>query len=463
MMRAFAPAECPSGDFMTPAPDDHLDLLDQLIQRARKAGADQADALLYEGVSISHSQRLGKIEKLERSEGYDLGLRVLIGKRQAIVSSNDRSAPALAALVERALAMAKVVPEDEFIGLAEPDEVARGWPALDQLDPDEPAAEQLIERAKSAEEAARAVPGITNSEGAEASWGTSRIALAASNGFRGGYAGSSHGVSVSVVAGTGDGMERDYDFSSAVYGADLEDAAAVGKRAGERAVQRLGGRKPSTCKVPVVYDPRVASSLLGHLTGAISGPSVARKTSFLKDRLGQRIFAAGVTVTDDPHRRRGFRSKPFDAEGLPNAKRALIDDGVLTTWILDLRSARQLGLRSTGHAARGTSGPPSPSATNLYMEPGRLSPGDLIADIKSGLYVTELIGMGVNGVTGDYSRGASGFWIEDGAIAYPVNEITIAGNLKDMFLNLTPADDLVFRSTVNAPTIRVEGLTVAGS
>ena len=445
------------------ATDDHLDLLDQLIQRARKAGADQADALLYQGISISHAQRLGKIEKLERSEGYDLGLRVLIGKRQAIVSSNDQTAPALAALVERAIAMAKVVPEDEFIGLAEPGEIARNWPTLDQLDPVEPPTERLIELAKAAEEAARSVAGITNSEGAEASWGTSRIALAASNGFRGGYAGSSHGVSVSVVAGTGDGMERDYDYSSAVYGEDLEDPSVVGQRAGEKAVKRLGGRKPATCRVPVVYDPRISAGLLGHLAGAISGPSVARKTSFLKDKLGQRIFAAGVKVTDDPHRPRGFRSKPFDGEGLPNARRAFIDDGVLTSWVLDLRSARQLGLRSTGHASRGTSGPPGPATTNLYMEPGTLSPQELIADIKSGLYVTELIGMGVNGVTGDYSRGASGFWIENGEIAYPVNEITIAGNLKDMFLNLTPANDLVFRSSINAPTIRVEGLTIAGS
>ena len=447
---------------MTPT-DDTLDLLDQLIARARKAGADAADAVMFEGISISHAQRLGKIEKLERSEGYDLGLRVLIGRRQAIVSSNDRSAAALDSLVERAIAMAGVVPEDEFCGLAEPGQIATAWPTLDQFDPDEPTTERLIALAKSAEEAARAVPGITNSEGAEASWGRNRVVLAASNGFRGSYAGSSHGVSVSVLAGTGDGMERDYDYSSAVYGADLEDAALVGRRAGERAVKRLGARKAATCKVPVVYDPRVASSLLGHLSGAISGPSVARKTSFLKDKLGQRIFPAGITVTDDPHRRRGFRSKPFDAEGLPNARRALIDDGVLTTWILDLRSSRQLGLASTGHAVRGTSSPPSPAPSNLYLEPGTLSPKDLMADIKSGLYVTELIGMGVNGVTGDYSRGATGFWIENGELAYPVSEITIAGNLKDMFLSLVPADDLVFRASINAPTLRVEGLTIAGS
>jgi PmbA protein len=443
--------------------DTTLDLLDQLLAKARRAGADQADAVLFEGISISHAQRLGKIEKLERSEGYDLGLRVLIGRRQAIVSSNDRSPAALEALVERAIAMAGAVPEDEFCGIADAGQIATSWPVLDQFDPEEPSTERLIELAKAAEEAARAVPGITNSEGAEAGWGRSRIALAASNGFRGGYAGSSHSVSVSVLAGKDDGMERDYDYSSAVYGADLEDAALVGRRAGERTVKRLGARKPATCKVPVIYDPRVSSSLFGHLSGAISGASVARKTSFLKDKLGQRIFAAGITVTDDPHRRRGFRSKPFDAEGLPNARRAFIDDGVLTTWILDLRSARQLGLASTGHASRGTSGPPSPAPTNLYLEPGTLTPTELMADIKAGLYVTELIGSSVSGVTGDYSRGASGFWIENGELAYPVSEITIAGNLKDMYLQLTPANDLEFRASINAPTVRVEGMTLAGS
>jgi PmbA protein len=445
------------------ATDTTLDLLDQLIARALKSGADRADAVMYEGISISHAQRLGEIEKLERSEGYDLGLRVLIGRRQAIVSTNDRSPAALDSLVERVVAMAGAVPEDEFCGLAEPEQIAKSWPALDQFDPHEPTTERLIELARTAEDAARAVPGITNSEGAEAGWGRNRVVIAASNGFRGAYEGSSHSVSVSVLAGTGDGMERDYDYSSAVYGADLEDAALVGRRAGERTIRRLGARKPATCKVPVIYDPRVAASLLGHLSGAISGASVARKTSFLKDKLGQRVFAAGVTVTDDPHRPRGFRSKPFDAEGLPNARRALIDDGVLTSWILDLRSGRQLGLASTGHAARGTSGPPSPAPTNLYLEAGAVSPATLIADIKSGLYVTELIGMGVSGVTGDYSRGATGFWIENGEIAWPVNEITIAGNLKEMFLELTPADDLVFRAGTNAPTLRVEGMTVAGS
>ena len=447
---------------MTPT-DQALDLLTDLIARAKRAGADQADGVLFEGISISHAQRLGEIEKLERSEGYDLGLRVLIGKRQAIVSSNDRTASALDLLVERAVAMARVVPEDEFCGIADPGEIARSWPELDMVDPDEPAASVLIDRAARAEAPARAVAGVTNSNGAEASWSYSRVALAASNGFAGGYAGSGHGVSVSVIAGTGDGMEGEYDYSSAVYGADLDDPDRVGQRAGERAVRRIGARKMPTAKVPVVYDPRVASGLVGHLAGAISGPSIARKTSFLKDKLGQILFPAAINIIDDPHRPRGHRSKPFDGEGIANQRRALIEDGVLTTWLLDLRSARQLGLKTTGHASRGTSGPPGPSTTNLYLAAGSVTPEALIADIESGLYVTSLMGQGVNGVTGDYSRGAAGFWIEKGKIAFPVNEITIAGNLIDMFRNLTAANDLEFRGGVNAPTLRVDGMTVAGA
>jgi PmbA protein len=440
-----------------------IDLLHDLIGRALRQGADAADAVMFEGLSLSHARRLGKTEKLERSESRDLGLRVLIGKRQAMVSSSDRSPKMLSELVERTIAMARAVPEDPFIGLAEPGEVAQDWPALDTLDPDEPSAETLIERARAAEEAALAVEGITNSEGAEAGWGRSRIALVASNGFAGGYAGSHHGVSVSVIGGSGSKMERDYDFASAVYAADLRDPAEIGKSAGERTVRRLGARKMPTCRCPVVFDPRVARSLISHLLGAISGPSIARGTSFLKDKLGTPVFPEAVTITEDPHRRRGHRSKPFDAEGLPNRRRALIDKGVLTTWLLDLRSARQLGLKSTGHAARGTASPPSPAATNIWIEPGAATPAELIAGIQSGFYVTELMGMGVNGITGDYSRGAAGFWIENGQIAFPVSEMTVAGNLKEMFARLVAANDLEFRTGADAPTLRIDDLTVAGA
>ncbi|MGE5268103.1 MAG: TldD/PmbA family protein [Thiohalocapsa sp.] len=440
-----------------------IDLLQDLVARARKAGADAADAVMFEGISLSHARRLGKTEKLERSENQDLGLRVLVGRQQAIVSSSDRSPKMLAELVERTVAMARAVPEDPYCGIADPAEITHQWPQLDMLDPAEPSAEDLIERARAAEEAAMAVSGVTNSEGAEAGWGRSRIALVASNGFAGGYAGSHCGVSVAVIGGSGMQMERDYDFASAVYAADLRDPAEVGKSAGERTVNRLGARKMATCRCPVVFDPRVARSFLSHLLGAIAGPSIARGTSFLKDKLGKRIFPEAITITEDPHRQRGHRSKPFDAEGLPNQRRALIDKGMLTTWLLDLRSARQLGMKSTGHAARGTASPPGPAATNLWLEPGTLSPAELMADIKSGFYVTELMGMGVNGITGDYSRGAAGFWIENGQLAFPVSEMTVAGNLNAMFAQLAAANDLEFKTGADAPTLRIDDLTVAGA
>jgi PmbA protein len=443
----------------------HPETLQALVAAARKAGADAADALLVSAASLSVSRRLGKIEQLERSEGFDLGLRVFVGQggqlRQAIVSSTDPSPRGFAALAERAVAMAKAVPEDPFAGLPDaPDGLVAV--DLDLADAAEPSAEQLIARAAAAEEAALAVAGVNNSEGAEAGYGRYTIALAASNGFAGQYVRTSHSISATALAGQGTGMERDYDYSSAVHLADLEDAAAIGRRAGEKAVARLNPTRPKTARLPVVYDPRVASSLLGHLVGAINGAAVARGTSFLRDKLGQRVMAAGLSLIDDPTRRRGLRSRPFDGEGMKGIRRAIVEDGVLTTWILDWRSARQLGMASTGHASRGTSGPPSPSPTNLYLAPGTMTPAALMADIREGLYVTELIGMGVNGVTGDYSRGAAGFMIRDGALAEPVSEVTIAGNVKDMLLNMTAADDLVFRRGTDSPTVRVEGLTLAG-
>jgi PmbA protein len=443
-------------------PVAELDLLSDLIAAARRAGADAADALHVESAAVSVAQRLGKPEKLEREESRDLGLRVFVGRRQAVVSTTDLGRAALDALVERAIAMARTVPEDPHCWLADPGELARELPELDIADPVEPSAEQLTERAAAAEDAARAVPGVTNSEGGEASWSRSRVLLAASNGFSGSYGVTRHGVSASVLAGSGTEMERDYDFSSAIHAADLEDPAVVGRRAGERAVKRLNPRKAATMRAPVVYDPRVAGGMLGHLASAINGSGIARGTSFLKDRLGQSIFPKSVTVIDDPHRRRGLRSKPFDGEGVANRRRALIEDGVLTTWILDLRSARQLGLSSTGHASRGTGGPPGPSPTNLWLEPGPVTQAELIEDILEGLYVTELIGFGVNGITGDYSRGAAGFRIENGEITHPVSEVTVAGNLIEMFRSISAASDLTFRTGMDAPTLRIEGMTIAG-
>ncbi len=440
-----------------------LDLLDDLLGRAKAAGAEAADAVVFDSIALAHARRLGALERLEREESQDIGLRVLLGKHQAFVSSTDSSSGALDELVTRALAMARSVPEDAYCGLAEPGQLARDIPEIEVYDPEEPATEVLIERAKLCEEAARAVSGVTNSEGAEAGWSSSRVALAASNGFSGGYAVSRHSMGVSVLAGEGLGMERDYEFASRTHGADLEDPAEIGRRAGARAVKRLGARKAATGRFPVVYDPRVSNGLLGHLASAISGPAVARGTSFLKDKMGEAIFAQGITIVDDPHRPRGLRSKPFDGEGIANGRRNVIEHGCLTTWILSLSSARQLGLETTGHAARGTSGPPGPSVSNLFMEPGPAGPAELMADIGQGFYITELMGMGVNTVTGDYSRGASGFWIENGELAYPVSEVTVAGNLKDMFLALTPADDLEFRYGTDAPTLRIDDMTVAGA
>ncbi|HSE78523.1 MAG TPA: metallopeptidase TldD-related protein [Alphaproteobacteria bacterium] len=442
--------------------DDRVDFLADLVAQAKRAGADAADAILVDAAAISHARRLGKLEKLERAESQDLGLRVFIGKRQAIVASSDRAKTTLDALVERAIAMARAAPEDPFCGLAEPEELATSFPALDLVDPVEPAVDALVERARAAEDTALAVKGITNSEGAEASWSKGGVALAASNGFAAAYARTSHSLSVSVLAGEGMAMERDYDYSIAIHGGDLEPPETLGRRAAERTLKRLGPRKVSTIKAPVVYDPRVAGGLLRHLAGAINGAAIARGTSFLKSKLGQKIFPDNVTIVDDPYRRRGLASRPVDGEGVAPARRAVVDKGVLTTWLLDLRSARQLKMPSTGHAARGTAGPPSPAATNLYLEAGAIRRDDMIKAIDHGLYVTELIGMGVNGVTGDYSRGAAGFWIDKGEIAYPVSEITIAGNLNQMFAELSAADDLVFRYGVDAPTLRIDGMTIAG-
>jgi len=446
-----------------PLDADPLGLLTDLLAEAKRKGADAADAVMFSGASLAIAVRMGALEKLERSEARDLGLRVLIGKHQAIVSSNDFKRETLSTLVERAVATAREAPEDPYTGIADPDQLAKTVPTLDICDDTEPEAEKLIAAARTAEDAARAVKGVTNSEGAEIGWSKSVIALAATNGFARSYASSSNSIAASVLAGEGTAMERDYDFASSVYASELRKPEDIGRSAGERAVRRLGARKVKSARVPVVFDNRNSGGMLRSLAGAINGASIARGTSFLKDRMGEQIFAAGITVIDDPHRRRGLRSKPFDAEGLANRRVAVIDGGRLTTWFLDLASARKLGLPPTGHASRGTASPPGPSATNLYMENGKISRDDMIKAIDEGFLVTELIGMGVSIVTGDYSRGASGFWIEKGEIAYPVSEITIAGNLKDMFKNLTPADDLEFRSGTDAPSLCIDGMTVAGT
>ncbi len=444
--------------------DAALDRLTHALSAARAAGADAADAIYVGDASTSVSVRLGALEDIGRSEGEEVGLRVFVGARSASVSSSDLSPAALAAVVERAVAMAREAPEDEFAGLAPADRLLTDHaPDLDLDDGGDPSGEILKDLAVAAEDAARAVSGVTNSEGGGASAGRAVIALATTGGFARGYRGTSYGVSASVIAGAGTAMQRDYAYHSVRHFADLDPADVIGREAGERATARVDPAKLGTQALPIVFDPRVGTSLLGHLVGAITGSAIARGTSFLRDSLGAELFAAGVTIRDEPHRVRGLRSRPFDGEGLPTAARAIIDAGRLTGWLMDSASARQLGLEPTGHASRGVSGPPGAGPTNLHMAPGTISRANLLKDIRHGFYVTELIGMGVNGLTGDYSRGASGFLIVDGELAGPVAEVTIAGNLKDMFRHLTPADDLVFRHATNVPTFRVDGMTLAGA
>jgi PmbA protein len=434
-----------------------------LVSAARRAGADAADAIYACNASTTVAVRLGALEDVERSEGEEIGLRVFIGQRSASIAASDMNPATLGTLVDRCIAMAREAPEDPYAGLAPQDRLLRGTlPALDLADPSDPEPALLRERALVVEEAARAISGVTNREGGGASNGRSQVALATSHGFAGAYAGTSHSTWASVLAGSGADMQRDHASHSVRHLDDLEDPAAIGARAGERAVARLNPAKVESGVLPILFDPRIGSSVLGHLIGGMVGPAIARRSSFLLDSLGETLFDSAITIIDDPLRPRGMRSRPFDGEGLPVARRALIDKGVLTGWLMDSASARQLGLEPTGHASRGGSGAPGAGVTNVHMEPGSASPAELMADIKRGIYVTELIGMGVNGVTGDYSRGAAGFLIEDGAITGPVSEITIASNLKDMFRALVPASDLVFRYGMNVPTIRIDGMTVAG-
>jgi len=437
------------------------DKLADLLAVARRAGADEADAVYFAGTSLSVSRRLGQIEHVERSEGRDLGLRVFVGERSAIVSAPGLDPAKFADIAERAIAMARLVPADPLSGLLDIGPIP---PLdLDMADTAEPDAAALGLRAGAAEDAALAVAGITNSEGADASYSRSEAVLVTSRGFAGSYRRTGYSVSATALAGSGTDMQRDYDYTSAVHQADLDDPARIGRSAAERALARLNPTRPKTAKLTVIYDPRVSSSLVGHLAGAVNGAGIARGTSFLRDKMGQQIFARGITIRDDPHRIRGLRSRPFDGEGQPTSPLDIILDGELMTWVLDGRSAKQLGLKTTGNAARGTSGPPSPATSNLYLAAGSLSPTELMADIKEGLYVTELIGSGINGITGDYSRGAAGFMIRDGQLAEPVAEVTIADNLIEMFARLVPANDLRFLRGTDAPTIRIDDMTMAGA
>ncbi len=435
-----------------------------LIEAALKSGADAADALYVGDASTGVQVRLGELEDVGRSEGEEIGLRVFVGSRSASVSSSDLSRDALAALVDRATAMAREAPEDPHAVLAPADRLLRGEaPDFDADDGEDPLPTALKAMALAIEESARAVPGIANSEGAGVSAGRNVIALATSADFCRGYTTSGYSGWASVIGGEGGDMQRDHASHSTRHLADLDPPEAIGRLAGERTIARLNPGKLASGALPVLFDPRVGGSLIGHLLGAMSGPGVARKTSFLLGREDEAIFSPAITIRDDPHRPRGLKSKPFDGEGVATAPRKLIDKGRLTGWLLNASSAHQLGLAVTGNATRGVGGAPGVGATNVHLEAGAASPAALMADVKLGVYVTELIGQGVNPVTGDYSRGASGFIIRDGEIAGPVAEITIAGNLLDMYRNLAAADDLVFRRATNVPTLRIDGMTIAGA
>ena len=441
------------------------DLTHQLIDIARKAGADAADAIAVDGTSLSIDVRGGVLEHAERSEGIDIGLRVLIGKRQACVSSSDIKPDTLRQMAERSVAMAKEAPEDPHAGLADPAQLAQATDnaALQMHDPaEEPDPAMLQDQAARAEAAALRNACISQVQSASAGYSRRRVHLAATNGFSAGYTRTDSGLSCVAISGTGTAMERDYDYDNRVFRADLRDADAIGTRAAARAVERSGARRPKTGAYPVLFDERIASALIGHLLQASNGAAIARGSSWLRDALGAQVLPKGLSVIEDPHRARVSGSRFYDAEGLPTARRAIVDDGVLTGWTLDLATGRKLGLDSTANAARSTGAPPSPSLTNIAMTQGSATRDDLIAQMGTGLLVTSMIGSTINPNTGDYSRGAAGFWVENGAIAYPVNECTVAGNLRDMLLTMIPANDAQLHLSRAVPSLLVEGLTLAG-
>ena len=442
-----------------------LPVTEALLAAAKAAGAEAADAVAIEGRSVSIDVRKGGLEHAERAEGLDIGLRVLIGQRQACISSSDTRPETIQAMARRAVAMAREAPEDPYAGLAAPEQLAsrRSAEGLELFDPaPEPDPAALQEDARSAEAAALGVQGVSQVQSASAAYGVQAIALAASNGFRGSYGRSSRHVSCVAISGEGASMERDWCSEGRIFQADLPAPETVGQLAAERAVARFGARRPKTGAFPVLYDERIASSLIGHLLGAINGAAIARGSSWLRDALGEAVLPAGISLREDPLRPRRSGSRPFDAEGLASRPRDLVADGVLQGWVLDLATARKLGMESTGSAVRGTSAPPSPSSSNVVLTQGTRSREELLAEMGTGLLITSLIGSTINSTTGDYSRGASGFWVENGELAYPVNECTIAGNLREMLGRIIPANDARDHLSSIVPSLLVEGMTLAG-
>lgn len=441
------------------------DLTHQLLDVARKAGADSADALAVDGTSVSIDVRAGALEHADRSEGIDIGLRVLVGQQQACVSSSDIKPDTLVQMAERAVAMAKEAPEDPNAGLADPAQVTKhtDTSSLELFDPsEEPDPAELQQRAAAAEAAALRNAGLSQVQSASAGYSDRHVHIAATNGFSAGFRRTDHGTSCVAISGEGAEMERDYDYDSRIFGADLRDAEEIGSLAAARAVERAGARRPKTGAYPVLYDERVASALIGSLLQAANGMTVARGSGWLRNALGAQVLPKGLSLIEDPLRPRVSGSGIYDAEGLPKSRRAIVDDGVLTGWTLDLATARQLGMQSTGNASRGTSAPPSPSLSNVSLTQGNQSRGDLIREMGTGLLVTSMIGSTINPNTGDYSRGAAGFWVENGEITYPVNECTVAGNLRDMMLTIVPANDGRTHLSRVVPSLLVEGLTLAG-
>jgi PmbA protein len=441
---------------------DLLSLAQNALSRARHFGATTADALAIDGRSLEVAVREGRTENLEQSEACEIGLRVFVGQSSAAIATSKIDQAGIDKIAEQAVAMAKEAPPDSYAGIAEADQVAKDWARLDIAGEPLTDATALRDMALTAEKNALAVKGVSKSGGAGASASDRSIVLVASNGFAGAYRRTGISLSATAIAGEATAMERDYDFSSVIHREDLRSPEEIGREAGLRAARKVNPRKVKSQSVPVIYDSRIASSLVGHFLSAIMGSAIARGTSFLRDRLGQQVFAKTVQIIDDPLKARGLASRPFDAEGIATKALPLIEAGVLKSWILDLGSARQLGLATTGHASRGLAGPPAPSSSNVEMKAGGQSLGEMMKAIGTGFYVTELIGHGPNIVTGDYSRGAAGFWIEKGEIAYPVSEVTLAGKLADIFLNLTPANDLTYRTSLNAPSCLVEGMTLGG-
>jgi PmbA protein len=438
-------------------------LLHDVVAAALKAGADGAEAVSAERQSLSISVRLGALEEVEREEARDLGLRVFVGKKQATVSGSNLSAEARARLVERAVAMARLAPDEPYAGLAPADRLAKGaGPMLDLFDPSEPTAAELEDQALAAEAAARATPGVSNSDGASASWSASRWRLVTSTGFSGLHEATGFSLGAACIAGEGSAMETGHEGRSMRWRHELPSPEAIGAEAGRRAVARLGARKIASTTAPVIFENRLATALIGPLIGAIAGPAIARGASFLKDKLGQSVFTDSFELIEDPHLPRRLGSSPFDDEGVQNQRRALIDKGVLTTWLLNSASARQLGLETTGHASRGLAGPPGVSTSNLTVTPGDRDLAGLMADAGSGVLVTSMFGPSLNGNTGDWSVGVSGLWFENGEIAYPVNEITVAGNLIDIWRRVVVGSDLEIRGSANSPSLLIDALAIAG-